>query len=131
MKQATRCWLGCPVHKRLFGHGSMFPEQVLSLFVQLTLCMACTQMLLWLCAAAAERCCWWADQAVGKALREREAALLTVAALEAELGRKRRGIGSLEEAGSQVRVPAPLHRPIFCLPAAICAMHGGGLRNGS
>ena len=42
-------------------------------------------------------------QAVGKALREREAALLTVAALEAELGRKRRGIASLEEAGQQVR----------------------------
>ena len=57
-------------------------------------------------AAQAERCCCWPNQAVGKALREREAALLTVAALEAELGRKRRGIGSLEEAGSQVRGPA-------------------------
>ncbi len=40
---------------------------------------------------------------MGKALREREAALLTVAALEAELGRKRRGVASLEEAGQQAR----------------------------
>ncbi len=41
-------------------------------------------------------------QAVGKALREREQALLTVQALEAELRRKRKGIGSLEQEGSQV-----------------------------
>jgi hypothetical protein len=41
-------------------------------------------------------------QAVGKALREREQALLTVHALEAELRRKTKGIGSLEDAGSQV-----------------------------
>lgn len=44
-------------------------------------------------------------QAVGKALREREQALLTVHALEAELRRKKKGIDSLEEAGSQVRHP--------------------------
>lgn len=44
---------------------------------------------------------------MGKALREREAALLTVAALEAELRRKRKGIGSLEEAGSQVGLLCP------------------------
>ena len=43
-----------------------------------------------------------AVQAVGKALREREQALLTVSALENELRTKRRGISSLEESGQQV-----------------------------
>lgn len=47
-------------------------------------------------------------QAVAKALREREQALLTVQALENELGTKRRGISSLEESGQQVRC---LNRP--------------------
>ena len=41
-----------------------------------------------------------AAQAVGKALREREQALLTVSALE--LRTKRRGISSLEDSGQQV-----------------------------
>ncbi len=41
-------------------------------------------------------------QAVAKALREREEALLTVHALENELCQKRRGISSLEESGQQV-----------------------------
>ena len=41
-------------------------------------------------------------QAVAKALREREEALLTVHALENELRQKRRGISSLEESGQQV-----------------------------
>ena len=43
-----------------------------------------------------------AAQAVGKALREREQALLTVSALENELRTKRRGISSLEDSGQQV-----------------------------
>lgn len=54
---------------------------------------------------AAERDVW--RQAVGKALREREQALLTLHALEAELRRKRKGIGSLEQEGSQVTAHAP------------------------
>ena len=53
-------------------------------------------------------------QAVAKALREREQALLTVQALENELGTKRRGISSNEESGQQVRC---LKRPP-CWPAA-------------
>ena len=36
------------------------------------------------------------------AMREREQALLTVQALENELGTRRRGISSLEESGQQV-----------------------------
>ena len=44
-------------------------------------------------------------QAVGKALREREQALLTVSALENELRAKRRGISSLEDSGQQVGAP--------------------------
>ena len=46
-----------------------------------------------------------AAQAVGKALREREQALLTVSALENELRTKRRGIASLEDSGQQVGAP--------------------------
>ena len=46
-----------------------------------------------------------AAQAVGKALREREQALLTVSALESELRAKRRGISSLEDSGQQVTAP--------------------------
>jgi len=41
-------------------------------------------------------------QAVCKALREREAALLTVQALEAELEKKARGVAALEEEGRAV-----------------------------
>jgi len=41
-------------------------------------------------------------QAVAKALREREQALLTVHALQNELRQKRGGISSLEESGQQV-----------------------------
>jgi len=44
-------------------------------------------------------------QAVAKALREREQALLTVHALQNELRQKRRGISSLEESGQQVGLP--------------------------
>ncbi|EIE22906.1 hypothetical protein COCSUDRAFT_66447 [Coccomyxa subellipsoidea C-169] len=65
--------------------------------------------------------------AVGKALREREQALLTLHALEAELRRKRRGIGSLEQEGSQVfggdkgktRRVANLQSDVAALEAAI------------
>ncbi|CAL8464753.1 g4288 [Coccomyxa elongata] len=65
--------------------------------------------------------------AVGKALREREQALLTVQALEAELRRKRKGIGSLEQEGSQVfggdkgktRRVANLQSDVAALEAAI------------
>lgn len=41
-------------------------------------------------------------QAICKALREREAALLTVQALEEELEKKRRGVAALEEEGRAV-----------------------------
>ena len=44
----------------------------------------------------------WRAQAVCKALREREAALLTVQALEEELEKKRRGMAALEEEGRAV-----------------------------
>ena len=43
-----------------------------------------------------------ARQAICKALREREAALLTVQALEEELEKKRRGVAALEEEGRAV-----------------------------
>lgn len=65
------------------------------------------------------------QQAVGKALREREQALLTLHALEAELRRKRRGIGSLEQEGSQVRarsrhmLPAWRHAAHLAYPVSI------------
>ena len=53
-----------------------------------------------LCSGAAQRKCWSArEQAICKALREREAALLTVQALEEELEKKRRGVAALEEDG--------------------------------
>ena len=41
-------------------------------------------------------------QAICKALREREAALLTVQALKEELEKKRRGVAALEEDGRAV-----------------------------
>ena len=59
------------------------------------------------------------EQAVAKALREREEALLTVHALENELRQKRRGISSLEESGQQVSYQslsqdmAVVHAPIL------------------
>lgn len=58
------------------------------------------------------------SQAVGKALREREQALLTLHALEAELRRKRRGIGSLEQEGSQVRSRSR-HMPAACRQSSL------------
>ena len=51
-----------------------------------------------------------AAQAVCKALREREQALLTVSALENELRTKRRGISSLEDSGQQVGHALPPHQ---------------------
>ena len=67
-------------------------------------------------------------QAVGKALREREQALLTVSALENELRTKRRGISSLEESGQQVGPPGRhLSTQASSQIVAICLVRGPGM----
>ena len=69
-----------------------------------------------------------AVQAVGKALREREQALLTVSALENELRTKRRGISSLEESGQQVGAPyTHLSTYPSGLVVAICLVRSIGM----
>ena len=85
------------------------------------------------CTAARQHCldardraladtCVAPGQAVAKALREREEALLTVHALENELRQKRRGISSLEESGQQVDLiwPSTCDSP---LPNVIDPVH--------
>ena len=69
-----------------------------------------------------------AAQAVGKALREREQALLTVSALENELRAKRRGISSLEDSGQQVGAPCTHTSTYLSGPKlAICLVRGSGM----